>query len=147
VVILLPILTALPFAKQIVAVVLVKGFTPLSNQEFDKLKTGIKDYNEENVLYDVSISRYEGIRFFPAAVVKDGRILFYYRQNNKKSISLTELKGDIMKSFEDMKNPYIILVTDDLQDFIDKANGIKAPNPQFKEKDKKMKERLFELGV
>lgn len=147
IIIVLPILTALPFAKQIVSVILIRNFKPLSTNELEKVKAGINSYSEENVLYDISVSRYEGIRFFPVVMVKDGRMLVYYPDRSKKRVNLTDLKAELMSSFEKEKNPYIIIVTENLDDFIKKANTIKEADETFRAKDKKMIERLFELGV
>lgn len=147
IIIILPILTALPFSKQLVSVILIRHFKPLTKEEYQQVKSQVKNYNEENILYDISISRYEGIRFFPVVVVRDGRILVYYNDNSGKRVNLTDLKDELMSSFKKDKHPYIIIVTERLEDFIKKANAIKEPNDEFQLRDKKIKERLFELGV
>lgn len=147
-IILLPILTSLPFAKQLVGLILCKGFAPLTVEEYQRITEGITYSKDNDILYDISISRYEGILFFPAVVVRDGRLLFLYNTPwNKKIHSKDELKKILKAVFEKEKQQYVIMVTTDVDDFIAKAGQIKAPSDEFQGKDAKMRERLFELGI
>lgn len=145
--IIIPILVSLPLAKQIVAYILCAGFKELTDEEYRKMNS-ILYFDDPSIVYDVSVSRYEGIVYFPAAVIRDGRMLFYYNGKFGKKISdEKELKQIIATSFEDTKKPYVIIITNDIDEFVEKANKIKAPGEEFAARDQKMRERLFELGI
>lgn len=83
--IVIPILVALPLAKQLVAYIMCAGFRELSDEEYSKLKK-LSYFEDPSVVYDVSVSRYEGIVYFPVAVIRDGRMLFYYNGDFGKKI-------------------------------------------------------------
>jgi hypothetical protein len=146
--ILIPILIAIPFAKQIIAYLLCAGFREIGKEEHKKILDNISYSDDASLMYDVSISRYEGIIYFPVAVVRDGRILVYYNKKYDKKIPNGDaLKKEILKTLDMKKNPYVVVVTTDLDSFIDKANHIKAPGEDFKVRDGKIRERLCELGI
>lgn len=146
--ILLPILTSLPFAKQLVSYILCANFKPLSNEEYELVNNKISYGKSDDIVYDISLSRYEGILFFPVVIVRNGRMLFLYTDKFKKKYpDMDSLKKEIEKSFENQKKPYVILVAASVKEFIKKANTIKEPGEEFISRDKKMRNTLFELGV
>ena len=99
-------------------------------------------------MYDVSVSRYEGIVYFPVAVIRDGRMLFYYNGDfGKKIKDEASLKKIITEAFADQKKQYVVIVATDIDSFISKAGKIKAPAEEFIGADERMRERLFELGI
>lgn len=147
-IIILPILISLPFAKQIVALIMCSKFKPLTEEEHKKIEKGIHYENRDGILYDISISRYEGMMFFPAVIVRDGRMLFLYQEAFDKKIPDVEfLKKEIARSFEMIKKPYIIITALTVDEFIKKAETIKEPNEDYVVKDQSMREKIFELGV
>ena len=147
-IIILPILISLPFAKQIVALIMCSKFKPLTEEEHKKIEKGIHYENRDGILYDISLSRYEGMLFFPAVIVRDGRMLFLYQKAFDKKIPDVEfLKKEIARSFEMMKKPYVIVTALTVDEFIKKAEMIKEPDEDYLVKDQSMREKLFELGV
>ncbi len=147
-IIILPILISLPFAKQIVALIMCSKFKPLTEEEHKKIEKGIHYENRDGILYDISISRYEGMMFFPAVIVRDGRMLFLYQKAFDKKISDVEfLKKEIARSFEMIKKPYVIITALTVDEFIKKAEAIKEPDEDYVVKDQSMREKIFELGV
>lgn len=147
-IIILPILISLPFAKQIVALIMCSKFKPLTEEEHKKIEKGIHYENRDGILYDISISRYEGMMFFPAVIVRDGRMLFLYQEAFDKKISDVEfLKKEIARSFEMIKKPYVIITALTVDEFIKKAETIKEPDEDYVVKDQSMREKIFELGV
>lgn len=147
-IIILPILISLPFAKQIVALIMCSKFKPLTEEEHKKIEKGIHYENRDGILYDISLSRYEGILFFPAVIVRDGRMLFLYQKAFDKKITDVEfLKKEITRSFEMIKKPYVIVTALTVDEFIKKAETIKEPDEDYLVKDQSMREKLFELGV
>ena len=144
--IVIPILVALPLAKQIVAYIMCAGFRELTDDEYSRL-SGIEYFGDRSIVYDVSVSRYEGIVYFPVAVVRDGRMLFYYNGAfGKKIADEAALKKVIADAFADQKK-YVVVIATDLDSFVAKANRIKAPSEEFISTDEKMRNRLFELGI
>ncbi len=147
-IIILPILISLPFAKQIVALIMCSKFKPLTEEEHKKIEKGIHYENRDGILYDISLSRYEGMLFFPAVIVRDGRMLFLYQKAFDKKIPDVEfLKKEIARSFEMIKKPYVIVTALTVDEFIKKAEAIKEPDEDYLVKDQSMREKLFELGV
>ena len=147
-IIILPILISLPFAKQIVALIMCSKFKPLTEEEHKKIEKGIHYENRDGILYDISISRYEGMMFFPAVIVRDGRMLFLYQKAFDKKIPDVEfLKKEIARSFEMIKKPYVIITALTVDDFIKKAEAIKEPEEDYVVKEQSMREKIFELGV
>ena len=147
-IIILPILISLPFAKQIVALIMCSKFKPLSEEDHQKIEKGIHYKNRDGILYDISLSRYEGMLFFPAVIVRDGRMLFLYQEAFGKKIPDVEfLKKEIARSFEMIKKPYVIVTALSVDEFIKKAETIKEPDEDYVVKDQSMREKLFELGV
>lgn len=147
-IIILPILISLPFAKQIVALIMCSKFKPLTEEEHKKIEKGIHYENRDGILYDISISRYEGMMFFPAVIVRDGRMLFLYQKAFDKKIPDVEfLKKEIARSFEMIKKPYVIITALAVDEFIKKAEAIKEPDEDYVVKDQSMREKIFELGV
>lgn len=147
-IIILPILISLPFAKQIVALIMCSKFKPLTEEEHRKIEKGIHYENRDGILYDISLSRYEGMLFFPAVIVRDGRMLFLYQKAFDKKIPDVEfLKKEITRSFEMIKKPYVIVTALTVDEFIKKAETIKEPDEDYLVKDQSMREKLFELGV
>lgn len=147
-IIILPILISLPFAKQIVALIMCSKFKPLTEEEHKKIEKGIHYENRDGILYDISISRYEGMMFFPAVIVRDGRMLFLYQKAfDKKIPDLEFLKKEIARSFEMIKKPYVIITALTVDEFIKKAETIKEPDEDYVVKDQSMREKIFELGV
>ena len=147
-IIILPILICLPFAKQIVALIMCSKFKPLTEEEHKKIEKGIHYENRDGILYDISISRYEGMMFFPAVIVRDGRMLFLYQEAFDKKIPDVEfLKKEIARSFEMIKKPYVIITALTVDEFIKKAETIKEPDEDYVVKDQSMREKIFELGV
>lgn len=147
-IIILPILISLPFAKQIVALIMCSKFKPLTEEEHKKIEKGIHYENRNGILYDISISRYEGMMFFPAVIVRDGRMLFLYQEAFDKKIPDVEfLKKEIARSFEMIKKPYVIITALTVDEFIKKAETIKEPDEDYVVKDQSMREKIFELGV
>lgn len=145
--IVIPILVALPLAKQIVAYIMCAGFKELNDEEYSKLKE-ISYFNEKSLVYDVSVSRYEGIVYFPVAVVRDGRMLFYYNGGfGKKIKDELALKKIITDSFADQKKQYVVIITTDIDSFVAKAEKIKKSSEEFIASDEKIRNRLFELGI
>ena len=147
-IIILPILISLPFAKQIVALIMCSKFKPLTEEEHKKIEKGIHYENRDGILYDISISRYEGMMFFPAVIVRDGRMLFLYQEAFDKKIPDVEfLKKEIARSFEMIKKPYVIITALTVDEFIKKAETIKEPDEDYVVKAQSRREKIFEFGV
>lgn len=144
--IVIPILVALPLAKQLVVYIMCAGFKELTKDEYAKLEK-LSYFGDPSLVYDVSISRYEGIVYFPAAVIRDGRMLFYYNGGYGKKIpDEAALKKIITEALADQKK-YVVIIATDIDGFVAKAEKIKAPSDEFVGADEKIRNRLYELGI
>ena len=122
-IIILPILISLPFAKQIVALIMCSKFKPLTDEEHKKIEKGIHYENRDRMLF------------------------LYQKAFDKKIPDVEFLKKEITRSFEMIKKPYVIVTALTVDEFIKKAETIKEPDEDYLVKDQSMREKLFELGV
>ena len=139
--IVIPILVALPLAKQLVAYIMCAGFKELTKNEYAKIEK-LSYFGDPSLVYDVSISRYEGILYFPAAVIRDGRIPY--------DLVKTDDDGNtyvlVAEALADQKK-YVVIIATDIDGFVAKAEKIKAPSDEFVGADEKIRNRLYELGI
>lgn len=102
--IVIPILVALPLAKQLVAYIMCAGFKELTKDEYAKLEK-LSYFGDPSLVYDVSISRYEGIVYFPVAVIRDGRMLFYYNGGyGKRYLMRQRSRRSLQRLWQTRKN-------------------------------------------
>lgn len=141
VLVIVAILLALPLAKFITLYVLVAGFKPLPKEDYEKL---CNDYPElvKELKYDVTVSRYEGVKFFQAFLVKNGGI--YGLCSPKKGEKLKDYETWIKES---TKAQYIVQVFDSKEKFLKKANSISTPNDKTKGTDSRVRKEFLDMVV
>ena len=139
------ILLALPLAKFFIAYILCAGFKPLSNEDYSYIKEKTGD-DFSSILFDISITKYEGAKFYPAMLIKNGKLYaFVYSEklkDNKKDYELW-----ITDAISSSKYEYKVVVTDDIDVFIKKVTSVSEPNHNNKLIDKHIKELIFDRGV
>mgnify|MGYP007004243618 CR=1 FL=1 len=139
------ILLALPLAKYLIAFILCAGFLPLNKNDYAyiKKKTG-DDFNE--LLFDMTITKYEGARFYPVMLIKNGKIYaFVYesRLSKGKADYQTWIKDAVSQS----KYEYKIFITSDIDEFIKKVLSVSQPNHNNRLIDKHIRELIMEKGI
>ncbi len=145
VVIVIAILLALPLAKFLIALIIVARCKSLSFDEHAKIANNYK--NKDNcLLFDVTISQYEGIKFYQSMLVKNGKI--YALVLNK---DFTEKKKDYEKwinaSISGDKYKYKVSVFDSIDEYIKKINSVSEPNDNNKLIDRHIREEILSTGV
>ena len=145
VVIVIAILLALPLAKFLIALIIVAKCKSLSFDEHAKIANNYK--NKDNcLLFDVTISQYEGIKFYQSMLVKNGKI--YALVLNK---DFTEKKKDYEKwinaSIAGDKYKYKVSVFDSIDEYIKKINSVSEPNDNNRLIDRHIREEILSTGV
>ncbi len=145
VVIVFAILLSMPFAKFLIAYIICAKFNSLSKSDYEKIVEETKDTGTK-ILYDITISQYEGVKFYHSMCVKNGKICALVLD---KSIGKTrgEYEKWIKRCVEDDKYEYKIHVFGDINAYLKKVNSISTPNDNTKLVDKHMTERILDTGV
>ena len=136
---------SLPFAKMLISYIMCIKFTPLKKDEYAEIDKLAKD-KKVKFLYDISISKEEGIKFYPCVLVLNNNIIAYVpdAQTNDKNHEYTEY---LKKVCENTKYKYRTLVVSDKVRFEKEINKISLPDEEDRKVDRYIKERILTLGV
>ena len=139
------ILLALPLAKFIIAFILCVKFKSLSLEDYNLIRDKTGD-SFKDILFDMSITQYEGMKFYPSMLIKNGKIYAYV---NAKDYSLKKKDYEkwIKNAITDTKYEYKVFVTDNFETYIKKVNSVSTPNHNTKLIDKHITEQILEKGV
>lgn len=145
VIVVFAILLALPLAKFFIAFIMCVTFKPLAEEDYKGIRDGIK--NEHGILlYDVAISRYEGMRFYQSIFVKNGKICALAMDKH-----FDETKKDYEKwlagCISDSKYNYSIYVFSDATAYIKKADSISEANDRNRSIDKHIAKTILEMSI
>lgn len=150
VMIVFAILLALPFAKFLIAWIMCAKFEPLHEEQYQKLCEDISDkdkpQNPDGVLFDVVITRYEGMKFYQSICVKNGKIIALvlskdYQENKK------EYKAWIEHCVEDRKYKYPVTLCSDIVEYGKKVRTISTPNDKTAMIDRHIREKILTTCV
>lgn len=145
VVIVFAILLSMPFSKFIIAYIICAKFNPLSKDEYEKIQEETKD-TDIKMLYDITISQYEGVKFYHSVCVRNGKVCALVLDKN-----IVKARSDYEKwlaaCVEDEKYNYKIHVFGDIDAYLKKINSISTPNDNTRIVDKHMTERILDTGV
>lgn len=139
------ILMALPLAKFIIAYILCLKFKPLTMEDYEYIKANSKDCFKD-LSFDISITQYEGAKFYPAMLIKNGKVYAFVYDKNFSS-KKKEYETWIKNTFSDTKYEYKVFVTDKLDEYVKKINSVSEANRNNKLIDMYIKELIFEKGV
>ncbi len=145
VVIVFAILLSLPFSKFIIAYIICAKFIPLSKEDYDKIVEETKDTGTK-LLYDITISQYEGVKFFHSMCIKNGKVCALVLDKNIVK-NRNEYEKWIKGCVSDEKYDYKVHVFGDIDAYLKKVNSISTPNDNTKIVDKHMTERILDTGV
>lgn len=145
VIIVFAILLALPLAKVLIAFIVCARFNALSFDEYTMICNKVK-HSDKYLLYDVTISQYEGIMFYQSLLVKNGRI--YALVLNK---DFNDKKKDYIKwinsCISSEKYKYKVSIFDNIDEYIKKVNSVSEPNDNNKLIDRHIREQILSAGV
>ncbi len=134
IVIIFAILLSLPFAKCLLAYLVCARFFPLKKDVYDSLEAlqipGL-------LIYDLVISQYEGMVFFPSVYVLNGKIyaLLSVSDNKKAKEFLTKIGYENTELFSEA------------QDFIKAVSKTKQTQCENAENDRSLVLKLFDYCV
>lgn len=139
------ILLSLPFAKTLIAYIMVANFKPLTKTQHKEFVEDIQG-DKLNILYDVVIVQYEGMKFYQLLLVKNGRVYAYTNSKDYKS-NKKDYEKWISNAYSASKYEYKVFLTDDLNAYIKKIKSISEPNDNTRIIDKHIMELILEKGV
>lgn len=145
VIVVFAILLSLPLAKFFIAFIMCVKFKPLDEADYASIRDNVK--NEHGILlYDVAISRYEGMKFYQSICVKNGKIcalaMDKHFEENKKNYEKW-LEGCL----SDSKYNYSIYVFCDVEAYIKKAGSISEANDRNRTVDKHIAKIILEMSI
>lgn len=145
VIVVFAILLSLPLAKFFIAFIMCVKFKSLDEEDYVSIRDGIK--NEHGIiLYDVAVSRYEGMKFYQSICVKNGKICALAMDK-----SFEENKKDYEKWLEicvsNSKYTYSIYVFSDVKAYIKKTDSISEANDRNRSIDKHIAKIILEMSI
>ncbi len=134
---------SLPFAKMLIGYFMCLRFKPLSKAEYEKTEEVAKA-NNVKFLYDINISKSEGIMFFPCILVYNNNVIAYVpdASSNDKNHKYTEY---LKMSYEGLKFKYRVLVVSSLDRLDREIKKINEPSEDDKKVDRYIAKHLIEL--
>lgn len=145
VIIVIAILLSLPFAKYCIAYIMVAKFKSLTYDEHVKISNTYKS-KDKCLMFDVTISQYEGMKFYQSMLVKNGKIyalVLNKDYNDKKK----DYEKWINASITGDKYKYKVNVFNDIDEYIKKINSVSEPNDNNKLIDRHIREGVISAGV
>jgi hypothetical protein len=136
---------SLPFAKVFIAYLLCIKFDPLNKTDHARVEALSKQYGVK-MLYDISISQTEGILFYPALTVYNNNILAFVPKATDAA-RVKEYTEYMKKSYEGTKYKMRVVITCDLDRFEKELAKLHEPKKEQIQIDRRVRERLLELGV
>ncbi len=142
------ILLSLPFAKFLISYIMSAPFNPLSEDDYRKICDGTCDSNGvcQGLYFDIAISMYEGINFYPSMCIKNGRI-YAYVIDKQFNTNKKNYEKWIKQCIADSKYDYPITLFDNLDAYIKKVGSISSPNDKTLLIDKFIKDKIFESSL
>lgn len=139
------ILLSLPFAKYIISFIVVAGFKGMKQEDYEHICEQL-DEKQELVLYDVVISKYEGMKFFYSVCIKNGK-LYALCSSKDFDIEKKKLKEWLLYAVADKKYEYKVQLFTDVDEYIKKIKLTSAPKENTRLVDEYMKKKILEMGV
>lgn len=145
VIIVIAILLSLPFAKYLIAYIIVAKYNSLTFDEHAKISNSYRS-KDNCLVFDVTISQYEGIMFYHSMLIKNGKI-YALVQNKDFAEKKKEYEKWIFNSIQSEKYKYKISLFDNIDEYIKKINSVSEPNDNNKIIDKHIREEILSAGV
>lgn len=146
VMIVIAILLALPLAKFFIAFIMCVRFKPLRQEEYEQICNEATDDVEKALLYDVVISRYEGMKFYQSVCVRNGRV-YALVLDSKFSENKKDYEKWVAECIADSKYKYGVTILNDINEYIKKVNSVSTPNDKTRLIDKHMEEKILTACV
>lgn len=141
--IIFAILLSLPFAKYLIAFLMVKSYKSLSADNYQAIDDALQN---EIILYDIVLSKYEGMKYYNAICVKNGWIYALVCEKDFKD-NKKDYERWITDTVNDGKYEYKAACFDSIKAFTKKVKASGSPNENNALIDKYISERIMEMGV
>ena len=135
------ILLVLPFSKFLIGYIMCSTFKPLSKERYEKLSGETKEATG-NMLYDVVITRTEGMKFYQSMYICNSRI-YAFTDDKRFSDNKKSYETWIKECINGTKFDYTIKVFSDFDEYIKKVNSVSAANDKIVKIDKHIVERIL----
>lgn len=145
VIIVIAILLSLPLAKFMIAYIIVAKYDALTFDEHAKIANIYKN-KDGCLLFDMTISQYEGIKFYHSMLVKNGKI-YALVLNKDYSEKKKDYEKWITACLTGDKYKYKVTVINDIDEYIKKINSVSEPNDNNKLIDRHIREEILSAGV
>lgn len=146
VIIVFAVLLSLPFAKFFIAYIMCIRFKPLNTENYDHIVDKTSKDGDVKLLYDVVITKYEGMKFYQSICVKNGKV-YALVIDDKITVNKKDYAKWIEECVADSKHKYSVSIICDTEEYIKKVNSISSPNDNTRLIDKHMKERILTTCV
>lgn len=155
VMVIFAILLTLPFAKFLIAYIICAKFSSMDEEDYKKIiksfenRPQISEDNKdiyEGLLFDMTVSEYEGMHFFDSMCVKNGNVIALvlnkkYKENKKA------YENCLAECSAHSKYKFVIHIYDDVDTYTKKICSIPEPNHNNKLIDAHMREQILSYGV
>lgn len=146
VMIIIAILLSLPFAKFLIAYIMVAKFNSMSEEEHKELIDFVED--QSGLYYDLALAQYDGIRFYKSMCIKNGKIIAYVAKpknvsNDAWNLQKKDYEKWIQNSLNTSKYSYSLNIMNDLESYKKKVNATSEPGDNQRIIDKHLRELIF----
>lgn len=145
VIIVIAILLSLPLAKYMIAYIIVAKFNSLTFDVYTKITNNYKS-KDGCLLFDMTVSQYEGIKFYHSMLVKNGKI-YALVLNKDFQQSKKDYEKWILDCITNDKYKYKVSLYNDIDEYIKKINSVSEPNDNNKLIDRHIREEILSAGV
>lgn len=145
VIIVIAILLSLPLAKYMIAYIIVAKFNSLTFDVYTKITNNYKA-KDGCLLFDMTVSQYDGIKFYHSMLVKNGKI-YALVLNKDFQQSKKDYEKWILDCITSDKYKYKVSLYNDIDEYIKKINSVSEPNDNNKLIDRHIREEILSAGV
>lgn len=141
VMVIFAILLVLPFSKFLIGYIMCATFKSLSKEDYERISRETKDASG-NLLYDVVITRTEGMKFYQSMYICNSRI-YAYVEDKKFNENKKTYETWIKECVSGTKFEYTIKVFSNQDEYIKKVNSVSSANDKTVKIDKHIVERIL----
>lgn len=136
---------AIPFARNIVDLIMTIKIKPLKREEYEKVHE-ISKSSKIPFLYDITITDTDGVEFYPVVSIYNNNVVAFSRSamDTPSTRRAERFMADIN---EDARSKARIVICSDLKKFEKEVKKLSAPKDDKQPfYDKKMREKLITMG-
>jgi len=135
---------AIPFARNVVDIIMTFKAKPLNEKEYEKTNS-LSDRTSKPFLYDVSITEEEGMYYIPCMVIYNNNILCYTPEE-KDTKKREKIKTYISAVNTDDVN-YRIFITEKYQTFEKEVLKLREADAETRAKDEDIEYQILSMGI